>query len=618
VQVFKVGEVIDGRYEITDMLGYGGMAHVFRSFDRHLERDVALKILRPHLTEADQERFRREIKTLAQLSHPGIVSIYDLGRGDAVYFTMELITGGLFTELGPYDGDPEPSIRFLDAAIVAAETLAYVHRHGMVHRDLTPRNILLTEQGHPKVMDFGLVQLAEASRQLTRTGLTLGTPQYMAPEQAKGDPTGAHTDLYAFGAVLYRTVTGFAPFDAENDQAVLYQHVYGTIVPPHERNPAVDEDLAALISALLSKDPLDRPGSGDAIADALRTLRTRVARRATQRRAGGAGGQGVVPCGPTMPRALKRAWQIKLSDGPQWPSAMTAAEGFILVGLRSEEICVVRPADGGIHARFRAGDEVNSPVAYENGTLYFASRDGELHAMGWPTGQRRWSDPDAGAIGLLTYGSTVLVTTNSGLEARDGDNHVLWTYAAESTPVVAPIQHRRNAIFATRSGWIHVVNARSGDGRYKFELGPIVASPAAKDGILLLPERNGELHAFDMEQREVLWSYDTEGQLWAAPVIWERFVFIASWSGCIRCLSLRSGHDVWSFDTGGRVTAAPTLAGGMLYVVTEESDLIALEARSGQLLYRDRAGTAAIQASPLVLDDSVIVAALDGTIRAYG
>src|SRR5690554_5596898 len=151
----------------------------------------------------------------------------------------------------------------------------------MVHRDLTPRNILLANQNVPKVMDFGLVQLTETSQQLTRTGFTLGTPQYMAPEQARGDLTGAATDLYAFGAVLYRTFTGVAPFEAENDQAVLYQHVYGELTPCQEINPLIPDSLADLVNALLKKEPSARPPSGEVVADALRSIKASLLDGAT-------------------------------------------------------------------------------------------------------------------------------------------------------------------------------------------------------------------------------------------------------------------------------------------------------------------------------------------------
>jgi len=150
--MFTPGDLVDNRYDILGPLGHGGMAQVFRARDRHLQRDVALKVLRPHLTETDAERFRREIRALAQLSHPGIVSIFDLGLGDSVYFAMELIDGGPFTDLGPLERDAEALEHLLAAAITVAETLGYVHNLGMVHRDLTPRNILLTKQGSPKVI----------------------------------------------------------------------------------------------------------------------------------------------------------------------------------------------------------------------------------------------------------------------------------------------------------------------------------------------------------------------------------------------------------------------------------------------------------------------------------
>ncbi|ADI13725.1 protein kinase domain-containing protein [Truepera radiovictrix] len=613
---FSVGELIDGRFEITGSLGHGGMAQVYRALDRHLEREVALKVLRPHLTEADSERFRREVMTLAKLAHPNIVSIFDLGRGEHIYFTMELVSGGAFTDLGPLTGDLEPLLDFLDAAIAVADALAYVHRLGMVHRDLTPRNILLTPSGQPKVMDFGLVQLAEASRQLTRTGLTLGTPQYMAPEQAQGGATGAHTDLYALGAVLYKTVTGEAPFEAENDLTLLYKHVYSDLVPPEALNPELPPSLARLIESLLAKRPEERPASGERVADALRTVRAEVARRSLTQRLGGPGQRGVLAEGPLHPVRLTRRWHLKLPEGPQWPAALTAADGFVLLGTRSEEVIVLHPTDGSVQGRFAADDEVNSAVVWCEEHLAYTSRAGALSLHRWPSGDLAWTDEGAGAVGLLPYAGELLLTTQSGLERRTLSGEVRWRYPSDEA-ATAPTAVAGGVFFTTRSGWLHCVDARDGSGRFKLHLGETVAQCAATPEVLLLPERSGDLHAFDLQRLEVRWSYDMEGPLWASPLLWGRLVYCASWAGVMRCLALETGDDLWEADLGARVTAAPVLASGVLYVATEAGELVALDARTGARLFSDQVAPSPIQASPLVLGETLLVAALDGTVRAY-
>jgi eukaryotic-like serine/threonine-protein kinase len=616
--MFKPGDLLDERYLITGDLGQGGMAYVFRAKDQHLDREVALKVLRPHLTETDQERFRREIRTLARLSHPGIVTIYDLGRGEHVYFAMELVEGGLFTELGPLEPDPEPFQKLLNATISVAETLSYVHKLGVIHRDLTPRNILLTTNGHPKVMDFGLVQLAESSRQLTRTGLTLGTPHYMAPEQAQGAGTGTHTDIYALGAVLYKAVTGINPFEADNDQAILYQHVYSDVSPVTKHNPFVPKALADLIEALLAKNPEERPSSANEVAHILRSILYQATSNLASQRGAGPAQQSVYLEGPINARELKSAWQLKLSEGPQWPSALTAAEGFFFVGLPSEEVRVLRPADGSTQARFAAPDEVNVAPLYIAGHVLLISRDGSLSALAWPKGTMVWSDPDIAAVGAVPMGENILVSTRLGsLEHRSVLNEVFWKYEAESPAMTPPVVHKLQACFVTQEGWVHSVDTTTGKGKFKIELGAVAATPSAKDGLLLLPERSGELHAFDLEKREVKWSYDLEGALWASPICWQNYVYAVSWSNMVRCLSLKTGDDIWEHDLQAQVTATPIIAAGVLYIVTENGGLVALEAQTGKVLFEDTVTLSAIQASPLVIGNTLIVAALDGTVKAY-
>ncbi len=614
--MFHPGDVIDGRYDVLGPLGHGGMGHVFRAHDRRLERTVALKVLRPHLTELDADRFRREIRALARLNHPAVVSIYDLGQGEHVYFAMELVDGGAFTDLGPLAEDPEPFAALLDGAAEVADALAYVHRLGMVHRDLTPRNILLTESGRPKLMDFGLVQLTETSRQLTRTGSTLGTPQYMAPEQATGDATGAATDLYAFGAVLYRAATGVAPFDAENDQAIMYQHVYHEPIAAVEVHPAIPPALSRLLGRLLAKQPADRPASAATVADALRAIRADGIARTTHRPHAGAGHRSAYPTAIADAAALRPRWQVRLEEGPQWPAGMAAADGFLLVGQRADALAVLRPADGAVHARFELEDEVSAPPLVAGGRLWLAARDGSLQARTWPSGDRAWLASDVDAVGLTATGADVLVARRDGRLERwgAGPREVRWSVDLGAAAATAATLHGHLALVVADDGWLHALDARDGAARFRVDVGAMAAPPVSAGAVVLLATRSGEVHAFDPEAHVVRWSYDVEGEAWAPPAVAERLVFLGSWGPRLHALHVRSGDDAWSVPLAHPVTAAPVVAGGVVYVANEGGELLAFDARTGAERARHRVASGAVQASPLPVGDALFVAALDGTV----
>jgi eukaryotic-like serine/threonine-protein kinase len=259
-----------GRYRLDELLSRGGMGEVWRAFDTTLGRPVAVKLLRAGLTDAaDKKRFVREARSAAQLSHPNVVAIFDVGEWlGASYLVMELLEGHtLAEELA--DNGPLPIADVRDLGAQAAAGLMAAHAAGVVHRDVKPSNLVRTREGTLKVVDFGIARvLDEASTRLTRTGTIVGTAAYIAPEQARGTDADARTDLYALGCVLYQLLAGRTPF-VGGPTEVMYAHLYTEPEPVTRLRPDVPADLESLIFSLLAKDPANRPADAATVRAAL-------------------------------------------------------------------------------------------------------------------------------------------------------------------------------------------------------------------------------------------------------------------------------------------------------------------------------------------------------------
>jgi predicted Ser/Thr protein kinase len=320
-----VGETFADRYELTELVGTGGMSSVYKAHDTLLERNVALKILHEHYSDDDEfvERFKREARSVAQLSHPNIVTVIDRGEADGRQFIVfEYIDGESLKELLVRSGRL-PVVRALELAREIARGLAFAHEHGLVHRDVKPQNVLLNGDGHAKVTDFGIARSLDVEHSVTQTGTVLGTSNYIAPEQASGQPVDTQTDVYSLGVVLYELLAGDVPFPGENFVSVAMKHVNQP--PPNLLDVRRDVPLrvAAAVDRALEKDPNQRFPSMDAFAAELDACLAELA-------SPGGGGEEATMVVPAAARAQPRRRRRRTYS--RWPFVLAALALLALGG----------------------------------------------------------------------------------------------------------------------------------------------------------------------------------------------------------------------------------------------------------------------------------------------
>jgi len=255
---------LSDRYELGEILGFGGMSEVHLARDVRLHRDVAVKVLRADLARDPSFylRFRREAQNAAALNHPTIVAVYDTGEaetpnGPLPYIVMEYVEGVTLRDIVHSDG-PMESQRAIEVIADACQALNFSHQHGIIHRDVKPANIMISKTGAVKVMDFGIARALSDANSVTQTSAVIGTAQYLSPEQARGEKVDARSDVYSLGCVLYEILTGEPPFVGDTPVAVAYQHVREDPIPPSTRHAGISPELDAVVLKSLAKNPDNR------------------------------------------------------------------------------------------------------------------------------------------------------------------------------------------------------------------------------------------------------------------------------------------------------------------------------------------------------------------------
>jgi eukaryotic-like serine/threonine-protein kinase len=321
------GEVIADRYEIEELVGTGGMSSVYRARDQLLERLVALKVLHPHYGDDEEyvERFRREARSVARLSHPHIVTVIDRGEDDGQQFIVfEYIDGENLKQLLARTG-PLPTRRALELALEIADALAFAHEHGLIHRDVKPQNVLVSPDGDAKVTDFGIARSLDVEHGVTQTGTVLGTSNYLSPEQASGKPTTPSTDVYSLGVVVYELLTGDVPFPGENFVAVAMKHLNEQPPDLLEQRPDVPLRLAAAVDRALEKDPARRFPSMDQFAWELRQCLGELDSPEAERT--------LITQSPVLRESAPRRVRARRSRAPLYVLFALIAAGAIVAGV---------------------------------------------------------------------------------------------------------------------------------------------------------------------------------------------------------------------------------------------------------------------------------------------
>ncbi|HET8595325.1 MAG TPA: Stk1 family PASTA domain-containing Ser/Thr kinase [Intrasporangium sp.] len=292
-----VGRVIDGRYRILSHLADGGMASVYVAMDARLERQVAVKIMRPGLATDSLfvDRFRREAKAAARLSHPNVVAVFDQGEDSGeVFLVMELVTGKTLREI-IHEEAPLTSRESLAILEPILEALRAAHEADIVHRDVKPENVLIRADGEVKVADFGLARAASTQTTTSQTGVVLGTASYLSPEQVELGTSDGRSDVYAAGLLLFEMLTGRKAVTGETAIQIAYQHVHGSIEPPSRVVPAVPAPLDDLVAKATAREPADRFPDVPSFLAALRGVRGRLSAAELDRRGVAAPGADAVP-----------------------------------------------------------------------------------------------------------------------------------------------------------------------------------------------------------------------------------------------------------------------------------------------------------------------------------
>ncbi|MGW3377852.1 outer membrane protein assembly factor BamB family protein [Streptomyces hydrogenans] len=626
--------VIAGRYELERLLGRGGMGEVWAARDSVMERHVAIKLLQQHLgTTEGEELFFREARTAGALSHPGIVTVHDLGRDHdgTLYLVMEEVPGrNLHVVL---QGGPLPVADVLMWTAQTADALHAAHTVQILHRDLKPANLMLTPAGSVKILDFGIARYLSST--LTLASRFAGTIAYMPPERLLGRVGDARGDLYSLGCVLYELLTGRTPFGHLDTPAVMYAHVHTPPAPPSSHRLDLPPHLDALLAELLAKDPGDRPVSAAEVRDRLSHPPTSLPpgsppalRAEPSHRLVGAVTDRLQPqpAGPAMAKPSHQPWTY--ITGTEVNTSPAVVDATVYIASGSGEVYALDAATGTLrwtqdtNRTFWApfGEWIVSSLAVADGTVYIGSGDNKVYALDAATGTPRWTHTTGGAV----HSSPTVV--NGTVYIGSGDNKVYaldaatgtprWTHTTGRAVRSSPTVIDGTLYIGSNDKKVYALDAATGTPRWTHTTRNWVsAPPTVVDGTVYIGGTDNRVYALDAATGSPRWTHATGRAILSSAAVVDGTVYIGSGDKKVYALDAATGTPRWTHTTGDWVHSSPAVIGGTVYIGSGDKKVYALDAATGTPRWTHTTG-GAVHSSPTVIDGTLYIGSNDKKVYA--
>jgi outer membrane protein assembly factor BamB/predicted Ser/Thr protein kinase len=627
--ILPKGAILQSRYEILKVLGLGGMGAVYQARDLRftgVARLCAVKEMTsttpdPHVRRLAIQNFEREANILASLNHPAIPKIFDyFSEGIRSYLVLEYIDG---EDLEALMGDSEqllPVDQVIDWAIQICDVLSYLHNQEppIVFRDMKPSNIMLRPPNHIVLIDFGIARVFEAGQK----GTMIGTEGYSPPEQYRGiaNPTG---DIYALGATLHHLLTRRDP---RLEPPFTFQEE-----PPRLLNPAVSEELNAVIMKALEYEPEKRFPHANEMKSALsRCLRkdgneqqpagieskrpaatqqvvSEVAERPRARIEETGGSAGILPI-----------WEFKCEDEVR--SSPTVADGILYVGAYDNNLYALDAKMGSFHWKYPTeGGIAATPCVWKDRVL-IGSEDRFLYAVSARTGRILWTCPTDGRIrssARVEFEHAFFGSDDYRLYAINvHSGRVVWKFEALGPIRSSPVVGDEIVYVGSEDNHLYAVDLQSGSQKWKFRSNRgITSSPILSDGMVIFGSSDWNVYALDEHSGWIIWRTRTGQAVISSPAIQDGVVYVGSADGCMYALDISNGRQIWKYDAGSQIVSNPAVTESMVYFGTIDGDVVSVNIKSGKERWRFTTG-GKVTSSPFVHDGILYIGSSDHKVYA--